>query len=222
MDRPGGFEPTGAGLIDPRGRGTDRFFLVFYREKTRRTVDSRLTIGGRDFSFPRDPAIAGRYAFQAAYSSNVFVTLVPFTPGRVELAPGSITLPSGELLERRPRASGTATTVYASGPGNAVTAELAPGGALWTFTRADEGHVVRFTFDPPLPAVTGGQVRFRIDLDDLDDAIQGLALVTRQDDRLTMEWRPERPEWASAYRFESTVTHIGPTGYDVSVAPATR
>jgi len=105
MDEDGAFDAQGAGLTDQSGHGAAQFFLIFFREKSRRASSSRLTIGGADFSFPNDPTLAPRYRFQAAYSFNIFVASIPYGEGRVDVTNHGIVLrPFGggvELLRQR-------------------------------------------------------------------------------------------------------------------------
>jgi len=223
VDRGRGFDPQGAGLTDPSGHGANRFFLVFFRERNQRTTDSRLTIGDRDYSFPRDPAIVRRFPFQAAYSFNVFSAIVPYAQGRVETGSETIKLPSAELLQLQSHTD--ATTVYGTEPSDArgaVSVEVTPGGELWTYTQKDRDHIFRVTFDPPLPTITGGQTRYRMAFDEFDGAVEGMAVVRWGPSGLTVDWRPERPEWATAYPLRSTLTNLSSMGYDISVAPANR
>jgi hypothetical protein len=96
------FEAQGAGLTDQSGHGATEFFLIFFRERSLRAADSRLTIGGADFSFPHDSGLESRYRFQAAYSFNSFFATIPLAGGRVAIADQSIVLPSGvRLFPRR-------------------------------------------------------------------------------------------------------------------------
>jgi hypothetical protein len=219
MDEDGAFDAQGAGLTDQSGHGAAQFFLIFFREKSRRASSSRLTIGGADFSFPNDPTLAPRYRFQAAYSFNIFVASIPYGEGRVDVTNHGIVLrPFGggvELLRQRD------APVYRS--------QSADGrqGMVVTFDRdgqplrceqVDSGHTFRVTFDEPLPMRDGGRVAYRMALDGFQRLIEGVATVTRNSDAVSVEWNHTRPSWALGYRFTSRLRSISPSGYDLIVA----
>lgn len=221
VDRGRGLETRGAGLTDQSGHGAARFFLVFFREKSARTTDSRLTIGGRDFSFPDDIAVAARYRFQAAYSTNVFTVTLPYTAGRARIRPDGITLPLGYSL----RLQEPATTVTYQGEifaGDTISATFDSLGQLRSYEHATGSHRFQMTFDPPLPTATGGRSRYRLALDHWDGLIEDEAAVTRDPDGVSVQWRHERPGWTVAYPMTSTLTAITPEGYQLTVSPARR
>lgn len=222
VDHRRGFDTAGAGLTDQSGHGAARFFLVFFREKSVRTTDSRLTVGGREFSFPDDAAIVARHRFQASYSSNVFTVTLPYARGDVLIRPDRVTLPLGYSLRLLEPPGAIVYRGEVFGPGNVVTATLDRLGQLRSYEHASGGHRFRVSFDPPLPTATGGRSRYRLALDDWDGLVEGVATVTKHADGVSVEWRHEKPEWTVAYPMTSTLTAITRTGYRLTVAPARR
>src|SRR5262249_19305742 len=135
------FEPWGAGLTNQSGHSASAFFLVFFREKNVRTTNSRLTIGGHDFSFPKDPSISAKYRFQAAYSFNVFVATIPYGQARVTTDDNTITLPSGQPLKLESHSKhGAVYRTEAVSGGKVVTINVDSRGQLRSYEQANGDH----------------------------------------------------------------------------------
>jgi len=217
------FEPGGAGLTNQSGHSAGALFLIFFREKNVRATDSRLTIGGQDFSFPKDPSIAARYPFQAAYSSNIFVTAIPYGRTRVTIESNRITLPSGQSLKLlRQSDLGTVYRTEGVTAGTMLTIDVDTRGQLRSYDQAEGGHTFRVLFDPALPTATGGRAHYRMSLDQFEGLITGVATVMTDGAAVSVEWNHEMPEWTRDYRFTSKAGGLAPTGYEFVVAPQQR
>jgi hypothetical protein len=218
-----GFEAQGAGLTDQSGHGATRFFLIFFREKSLRATNSRLTIGGADFSFPRDPALASKYRFQAAYSHNNFFASIPYGGGRVAIADQRMTLPigGGLTLFRWPDAP-MVYRAHSPDTGRDAVVTFDSDGQLLAYEQIDRGHTFRIMLDQPLPTRDGGRAGYSVAFDAFHRLIEGVATVTRNGDAVSVEWHHEKPGWTHGYHFTSSLRAIGPTGYELIVASEGR
>jgi len=217
MNGAAAFEPGGSGLTDQSGHGAADFFLIFFREKSRRASDNHLTIGGADFSFSGDPTLASKYRFQAAYSLNVFVASIPYGQGHVVFTGDRILLPFTAGLELSRQGDGSVYGSHAGDGGQPVIVAFDRDGQVIGYEQTDRGHTFRVTFDERLPTRDGGRVSYRMALDGFERLIEGIATVTRTRDSVSVEWNHTRPSWALGYRFISSLRAIGPSGYDLTV-----
>ena len=220
VDPPRRFEPRSAGLTDQSGHAADRFFLVFFREKSAPASRVRLTIDGRSYAVDGDAAVR-EHRFRAASSANVFVAVIPFGPSRFARDLTTLTMPTGVPLRRHTLRSGV-TLLRNEGTGReVVSAEFDTREQLRWYEHAVGEHRFRITFDPALPA-SGGSARYTMSLDDFGPLIHGIARVTGTADEWSIEWRHERPSWTSGYYFTSIVRALSPSGYELTIAPTPR
>jgi len=217
------FEARGAGLTDQSGHSASEFFLIFFRERSLRASDSRLTIGGADFSFPNDPTLAARYRFQAAYSFNNFVAAIPYGGGRAAVTDQSLALPIGAGLTLiRQRDAPTVYRTQSPDSRGTVVVTFDRDGQLLAYEQIERGHTLRVTLDQPLPTRDGGRAGYSVAFDAFQRLIQGLATVTRNGDTVSVEWRHTNPSWALGYPFTSSFRAISPSGYELIVTPGGR
>ena len=87
MSFPAAAQLVPAGLTTPSGESHNSayFFHLFYRRLQAPTDDSHTTIGGNDYSFPPDPAIAKNFKFRAGYSKDIDTVIIRY--GTFDAAP---------------------------------------------------------------------------------------------------------------------------------------
>jgi hypothetical protein len=214
---------TGAGLTDQSGHSSGSLFLIFFREKGASTSRSALRIGGRDFSFRDEDRASGRYRFGTAYSTNVFTATIAYSSTMVESTSDGVRTSTGWVFTKEAGAGGGATYIsQALGDRNAIRVMTDAAGRVMLYEHTDGDHTFRIVFDPALAldAAPGPPSRYEMSLDGFARLVSGVAQVRAGvPNGVTIGWRNERPEWATAYRFTSILRPTAGQKYELVVAP---
>jgi hypothetical protein len=194
----------GAGLTNQMGHSGDRMLLVFFREKNAFAQAAHVTIAGVDVATPQ-PGQNHPAPFSAAYSANIFASGFPFRDQRV-----NFTNDGGDADAIRFAPSSRPGQYFAVLPDTSQIELAASDGDLEYYRHRNGEHLLEIRFRPPLPRTDRRDIidvdsAFRISLDGFHDLLTGSVHVSRQSDRITLDWRYEVPVWAQAKPLRSTV-----------------
>jgi hypothetical protein len=210
-------------LTDQSGHSSGSLFLIFFREKGASTSRSALRIGARDFSFRDEDRASGRYRFGTAYSTNVFSAVIAYGSTVVESTSDGVRTSTGWVFTKEAGAGGGATYIsQALGDRNAIRVVRDAARRVTLYEHTDGDHAFRIVFDPALAldAAPGPPSRYEMSLDGFARLVSGVAQVRAGVPAgVTIGWRNERPEWATAYRFTSILRPTAGQKYELVVAP---
>jgi hypothetical protein len=204
-----GFDPgarlvtAGAGLTDQVGHSGDRLLLLFFRERNALARTARVAITGRDVALPQPEHPV---PFQAAYSSNIFVSGFPFGDQRFGFDGGG----ADRSVVRFARAAASDAFVGALSGASQLELAVTADGALLSYRHRNAGHLLDLSFDPPLPAANrldaAVESSYRISLDAFRDLVAGTVGASRRGDTINLDWRFQRPEWTRSHPLRTSLS----------------
>lgn len=194
-----------AGLTDQSGHGSASFFLIFFREKAITTTNSKLTVGGEDFSFKKIPNDRA-YSFQCAYSFNIYTTIISYDDVKTKYRHGTIINSTGRIF----KSSEDKKSYQSNSFGYRNIIDLAiDGGQISSYKHIAQKNVFRIDFEPALPnfnsSIGAKKINYRISLDNFSNIITGVLVIKKNADAVSYDWRHQSPQWTKDYGFISTV-----------------
>lgn len=136
-----------AGLTDQSGHAATKFFLIFFRERSAVTTQSRVLVGARDLSYSPGPDAS--YPFPPAYSANVFTATFPFTSTRCDKNDAGFTCGSWGSFTRD--AASNVIKTRAKGASETIELHLDGSNRLAHYEHVVDHHMLNVDFDPPIP-----------------------------------------------------------------------
>ena len=211
-----------AGLTNQSGHAATRHFLVFFREQAALAVRNRVVIAGEDFSFNTMEGVTGTYRFMAAYSTNVYTVVLPFTTTRFRYAHDQLASASGTIFaQTHATEEEIIYTSRAVGSPDVVQLVMTPQGGLKTYAHQSGAHSFNIRFAPPLVWRTDEHpepVTYSMSLGSFPDLVRGQVQSQREGQRLGLTWRHASPLWAQAYAFQSVITLEEDGSYQLAVS----
>ncbi len=211
-----------AGLTNQSGHSAANIFLLFYRGEHAMANSNRVTIGSEDFSFNSMDGVEGAYPFMAAYSRNIYVAAFPYGTAHVGVKAGVLLHSWGRLLTKHQEGG---KIFFQSAPtprGEFLKLESDGPEGLINYVHQVGQHQMIIHFDPPLVAPAAGKIReikYSISLDGFRDLVNGTMSLSNTNGIILLKWNHEKPEWARAYAFISTLTPDADRhGYTLSVS----
>ena len=221
VDAAGDLKP--AGLTDQSGHAAGSVFLIFYRETEQLASRNQVTIDGKDYSFNSMDGVSGSFPFMAAYSEGIYIATIPYAGAHVAVSDGALAQSWGRnFVQDDGGTSWTASTPR----GDTLQEKADEAGGLRSLSHRFRGHELKVDFDTPLvlPAAgTNTRIPFRVSLDEHAALISGDIEASNPAGTPILDWRPDRPRWASASPFRTTVTWDDDgKGYTLAVRPGTK
>lgn len=210
------------GLTDQSGHGAESVFLLFFRELTATAANSRLLIGGEDYSIKRDQPGGMQAFYRTGYRSNIYVATVSYGETHFEWKENELISSRGRVFKKTSDSNGNVIYRSEKGPDQTVV-EFSTNaeGELREYRHRLGPHTLRIEFETPLPnaksAKSGQTVRYRISIEDLTKLVEGVVAVSSEGNVVTFEWQHESPAWTKNYHLISTINLTSNNGYALNL-----
>lgn len=200
---------VGAGLTNQSGHSADELVMLFHRQRSTRTDNNRVVIGGTDFSFRVGDDPDGVHRFVAGYSAGIQIVIMPF--GQWTFSASETRLSdeaAGLSFNVRERSEGIALVADLPGYQNRATIELDTESALKRYRHDEGSHRMVIALDEAVP-LTGSAPRsasrFSVLMDPDEPVAGGRVVSAPTAGGRRLAWTIDTPAWAAGYPFESLI-----------------
>ena len=200
---------VGAGLTDQSGHSADELVMLFHRQRSARTDNNRVVIGGKDFSFRIGDDPDGVHRFVAGYSAGIQIVILPF--GQWTFSASEMRLSddaAGLSFNVREHNEGIALVADLPGYQNRATIELDADGHLERYRHDEGSHRMVISLDEAVPLVgpaPESSSRFFVLMDPDEPVASGRVVSEPTESGRRLLWTIDTPSWAAGYPFESLV-----------------